>query len=122
MSTEQEILVQKGDKKYFDAVFWGGVLLWAGVIFGADALDYLPQIGQANAWSWVFLGAGLYGLVINIIRLVSEIFSNASTWDWVWAVIFVIIGLAGFLSISVPWWLILILIGVVILGSALRGR
>jgi hypothetical protein len=122
MSTEQEMIVKEDDKKYIDAVFWGGVLLWAGLIFGADALGYLPQIGQASAWSWIFLGAGLYGLVIGFIRLASESFSNPTTWDWVWAVIFLIIGLAGFISINVPWWLILILIGVVILGSALRGR
>ena len=122
MTTEKDVTIQSEEKKYVDAVFWGGVLLWAGLIFGADALGYLPQIGQANEWSWIFLGAGLYGLVINFIRVTSDSFSNPSTWDWVWAVIFMIIGLAGFIAISVPWWLILILIGAVILGSALRAR
>ena len=122
MTTEEDATIQSEEKKYVDGIFWGGVLLWAGLIFGLDALGYLPQIGQASAWSWIFLGAGVYGLFISIVRLVSDKFSNPKTWDWVWPVIFLIIGLAGFIAISVPWWLILILIGVVILGSALRGR
>jgi hypothetical protein len=122
MTTEGDVTTQSEEKKYVDAIFWGGVLLWAGLIFGLDSLGYLPQIGQANAWSWIFLGAGVYGLVISIVRLVSDNFTNPSTWDWVWSIIFLIIGLAGFIAISVPWWLILILIGVVIFSSALRGR
>ena len=122
MATNGDTTIQAEEKKYVDAIFWGGALLWAGLIFGADALGYLPQIGQANAWSWIFLGAGVYGLLISFVRLVSENFSSPSIWDWVWSVIFLIIGLAGFIAISVPWWLILVLIGVVILGSALRGR
>lgn len=122
MSTEQEISVEKEQKKYVDAIFWGGVLVWAGLIFGAEYLGYLPQIGDAGAWSWIFLGAGVYALLISFVRLASESFSNPTTWDWVWAVVFLIIGLAGFIAINVPWWLILILIGVAILGSAIRGR
>ena len=122
MTTEGNTTVQTEEKKFIDAIFWGGILLWAGLIFGLDTLGYLPQIGQASAWSWIFLGAGGYGLLISIIRLVTDSFSSPSTWDWDWSIIFLIIGLAGFIAISVPWWLILILIGVVILGSALRNR
>jgi hypothetical protein len=122
MTTEGNATIQSEEKKYLDAIFWGGVLLWAGLIFGLDTLGYLPQVGQASTWSWIFTGAGAYGLLISIIRLAADNFSNPSTWDWVWAIVFLIIGLAGFIAISVPWWLILILIGVVILGSALRNR
>lgn len=122
MTTEGDLTTQSEEKKVVDAIFWGGVLLWAGLIFGLDAFRYLPQIGQASTWSWIFLGAGVYGLLISIVRLVSDSFSNPTTWDWIWSIIFMIIGAAGFIDISVPWWLILILIGVVILGSALRGR
>ena len=79
-------------------------------------------IAPGFAWSWIFLGAGVYGLLMSIVRLVSENFSNPTTWDWVWSVIFFIIGTAGFVAIDIPWWLILILIGVVILGNALFRR
>lgn len=122
MTVENELMDQKESKKYIDAIFWGGVLLWAGLIFGANTMGYLPRIGTASEWSWIFLGAGAFGLLLGIIRLASERFSKPATWDWVWAVIFLIIGLAGFMAISVPWWLILIVIGGVILVGALRGR
>ena len=122
MTTEQEFMEKKSEKKYLDAIFWGGALLWAGVVFGLDTFGYLPLIGQATVWSWVFLGVGVYGLLLNLIRLLSRTFSNASAWDWVWAVIFSVIGLAGFVAISVPWWLFLILIGTVILGTSIVRR
>lgn len=122
MSAEQKILDLKQEKKYLDAVFWGGSILWAGIVFGLDTFNYLPQIGDASVWSWVFLGMGVYGLLLNLIRLVSASLSDATAWDWVWAIIFLLIGAAGFASVGVPVWLFLILIGAVILGSAIRGR
>ena len=122
MTAGNELLDQKETKKYMDAIFWGGILLWAGLIFGANTMGYLPSIGTASEWSWIFLGAGVYGLLLGIIRLASDRFTNPATWDWVWALIFLIISLAGFMAISVPWWLILIVIGGVILVGALRGR
>lgn len=122
MSAGQEMVDQKQEKKYLDAIFWGGAFLWAGLIFGLDAFNYLPVIGEASAWSWIFLGVGVYGLLLGLIRLVSTSLSNPTTWDWLWAVVFTIIGAAGFLSVNVPWWLFLILIGVVILVNALFRR
>ena len=81
MTTEGEITNEKSERKYLDAIFWGGVLLWAGLIFGADYFGFLPQVGSANVWSWIFLGAGVYGLLMNIVRLTTENFSNPTTWD-----------------------------------------
>lgn len=122
MSTGGKVLDTKSEKKYLDAIFWGGSLLWAGLVFGLDSFDYLPQIGQASSWSWVFLGVGVYGLLLNTIRFFMPNLSNASSWDWVWGFVILVIGAAGFLSIDVPWWLFLILIGVVILVNALFRR
>lgn len=122
MSAEQEFIDRTEEKKYLDAIFWGGVLVWAGLIFGADYFGYLPQIGNAITWSWIFLGAGVYGLLINFIRIFSERISNPTSWEWIWAAIFLLFGLAGFITFSIPWWLFLILIGVAILGSAFIRR
>jgi len=122
MATQSDLTGDKKERKYLDAIFWGGVLLWAGLIFGAETLGLVPQIGNASAWSWIFLGAGVYGLLMSVVRLVSENFSNPTTWDWVWSVSFFIIGAAGFIAFDIPWWLILILIGVAVLGSALFRR
>ena len=122
MSAEQEMMENKAEKKYLDAIFWGGALLWAGIVFGLETFGYLPQIGEAGVWSWVFLGVGVYGLLLNLVRLVSARLSNATAWDWLWAIIFLVIGAAGFMSVGIPWWLFLILIGVVILGGAFLRR
>lgn len=122
MSTESEVVEVNQEKKIIDAVFWGGSLLWAGIVFGLDTFNYLPQIGAATVWSWIFLGMGIYGLILNLIRFLSPSLSNATTWDWVWGIVFLVIGAAGFASFSIPWWLFLILFGVVILINAFRGR
>jgi hypothetical protein len=122
MNIEDRSRSQKEERKVLDAVFWGGAILWAGLVFAADALGYLPQIGSAGVWSWIFLGAGAYGFLISIVRLISPGISNPSAWDWIWSIIFVIIGAAGFAAVNIPWWLFLILIGAAILFNALfRG-
>ena len=95
MSTEQELTIATEEKKYIDAIFWGGAILWAGLVFGADALGYLPQIGDAIDWSWVFLGVGVYGLLLDFIRLLSTNLSNPTAWVWIWAFIFLVLGAAG---------------------------
>jgi hypothetical protein len=124
MTAEDKAAARKEERRYLDALFWGGILLWAGLIFGADSLGFLPQIGQASAWSWVFLGAGLYGLLLSGIRLISPGFSNPSTWDYVWAVVFLIIGFGGFIGVGgdLIFPLILLLIGGTILVGVLLQR
>lgn len=121
MTNEQAIKSEAAPPR-LDTYFWATVLIWAGLVFGADSLGYLPRIGEAVAWSWVFLGAGVVGLLLSLYSMNSPNYASPTTWDWVWAFVFLVIGAAGFLSISVPWWLILIVIGFVILFSALRRR
>ena len=63
---------KKHARKRAERFWWAGALIWAGLVFWADSQDLLPQIGGADAWSWVFLGAGLYGLVSNLYYLTSK--------------------------------------------------
>jgi hypothetical protein len=118
MTTEQTILTEEKPRR-LDVFFWAGALIWAGLIFAFDSLGFLPQIGQANSWSWIFLGAGLLGLVLNFISQSSENYANPTAWDWGWSILFLVIGAAGFLSFAIPGWLFLIAIGAAILVSAL---
>jgi hypothetical protein len=120
MTTEQTLT--EGKSPRLDAYFWAGALIWAGLIFAVDSLGYLPQIGQANTWSWIFLGAGALGLVLNLFSQTSENYAAPTTWDWGWSILFLVIGAAGFLSFNIPGWLFLIAIGAAILVSALRHR
>jgi len=112
----------KGTLQRLDVYFWAGALIWAGLVFGADSLGILPQIGQANSWSWVFLGAGVFGIVLNFLSQSLSNISNPTAWDWGWAILFLLIGLGAFITFNVPGWLFLIAIGVLILLSAFRGR
>jgi hypothetical protein len=110
--------IKMKDDKKLDGYFWGGVLLLAGLIFGAEAIGFLPQIGNASSWSWVFLGAGLLSIVLNFISLSSSTFEDPTTWDWVWGVIFLLIGVGGFTTVDISWPIILILIGLGMLIKA----
>ncbi len=114
------------DRRFFETLWWGGVLIWAGVVYGADRLGYLPQIGEAEWWSWAFLGAGAYSLLIDSFRLSSPSYSNARTWEWVLGGVLALIGLGGFLSATVVGELVpalaLLLIGGAILISLLFRR
>ncbi len=113
---------QKEARKRIEAIYWASVFVWAGLIFGADSLGFLPEIGQSDAWSWVFLGAGAFATLGNLYRVGTPNYPNPTAWDWVWGGIFIILGLGGFIAFNISWPLILILIGVAILVSALWGR
>jgi hypothetical protein len=117
MTTQEQEKLQS-----LDIFFWAGSLIWAGLVFGAENLGILPQIGQANSWSWVFLGAGVFGIVLNFLSKSLSNISNPTTWDWGWAILFLLIGLGAFFTFNVPGWLFLIVIGVLILISAMRPR
>jgi hypothetical protein len=92
MTIDQET-GQQEKRKRLEAMWWAGVFIWAGLIFGADSLGFLPQIGGASAWSWVFAGAGLYALVGALWRVASPDQPNPTAWDYTWAGILLIIGL-----------------------------
>ncbi|UCF46952.1 MAG: hypothetical protein JSU89_07150 [Myxococcales bacterium] len=121
MTQEQKNMVlerrksTKDARKRAEGLWWAGALIWAGLVFGADSLDLLPQVGGADAWSWVFLGAGAYGLLSDLYYLRSESAYKPTTWDWIWSGGLTLVGLGGFTTIDISWPLILILIGAAIL-------
>ena len=119
MTVEQR-LSRWEKRRDFEALWWAGTLLWMGLVFGTDDLGWLPQIGQADAWTWVFLGAGLYGLFGTLYRQVSVDSLNPRTWDYVWSGFLLIVGLGGVAGINTFWPLVLILVGVAALVSTLR--
>ncbi len=128
MTTEREFMTveqkenEKKERQRLEGLWWAVVLIWAGLIFGAESLGLLPQIGNADSWSWVFLGAGVFGTLGNLYRVTSPDSPNPTTWDWSWSGIFLIIGLGGFTALNISWPLILILVGGVILVKALGRR
>ena len=110
------------ERHYLETLYWAGVLIWAGLVFMADSLAILPQIGQADVWSWLFFGAGLYGTLGNLYRLASANWSNPTAWDYIWSGFWLILGLGGLTNADVFWPLVLVLVGVVALANTLLRR
>ena len=98
------------------------MILWAGLVFWAESAAFLPQFAEAQPWSLIFIGAGAYGFVLSFIRLASPNFSNPAAGDYIWAAIFLLIGLGGLTSFSIAWPLIIVLVGIGILSRALFRR
>jgi hypothetical protein len=112
--------LQAAERRHLDALYWGGVLIWSGLAFGADSMGYLPQIGEADAWTWVFFGAGLYALVGALWRVAAPNVSNPTAWDYIWAGVLLIIGIDGIVGIvDLAFPLILLFVGIIWLGSTL---
>jgi hypothetical protein len=113
IETEAHKRIETGTRKPIETIYWAGVFLWAGLVFGADAQGILPQIGGASAWSWVFAGAGLLALLGNLFRAVSSDWPDPVTWDYIWAGGLLIIGLGGFVNLEIAFPLILALVGAI---------
>ncbi|MCJ7534479.1 MAG: hypothetical protein MUO57_02975 [Anaerolineales bacterium] len=119
MTTEQKFMNNVEQLGYINAIYFGGVLIWAGVVFAADSLGYLPQIGDSYAWSWIFLGAGLAALVGNLIRQASSSILNPSGFDYIFSAVLLAIGIGGFTSLYIALSLVLVLVGGAILFSVI---
>lgn len=115
MLTEQN---KTEEHKHGEALFWAVVLLWAGLVFGADSVGVLPQIGGMDAWNWVFFGAGVVVLVGCLRRAASSDLPHPTMWDYVWAGVLMILGLSGLTTIEIGFPLILLLVGVALLATA----
>jgi hypothetical protein len=130
MTTEQptqEMVEEKAKRRTTDALFWGGAFIIAGLVFLADNLDVLPQIGTTDEWwFWMFLGAGVWALLINIYRLVSADWPNPNTGDYIWTAVFLFIGIGGAYDFDIEGTaiaaIVLVAIGVVILAGVFRRR
>jgi len=115
--TTGEVKQQK-DKKFFDGLFWAGFIILVGLVFGADYMGILlPDLGGGESWHWIFLGAGVYGIILSIIRLTSPKFPNPNTLDYIGVGVLFLIGFSGLINFDSAWPIILILVGVVIIGS-----
>ena len=119
MTTVEKFTSAKEQLEYINAIYFGGVLVWAGVVFVIDSLGYLPQIGDSDAWSWIFLGAGLAALIGNLIRQASSSILNPTAFDYIFGAVLLAIGVGGFTSLYIALPLVLVLVGGAILFSAI---
>ncbi len=122
MTDEIQKAMEQEERRRIETIYWAGVMIWAGLVFVADNQGWLPDVGEAEAWSWVFAGVGLYGTLGNFYRLVAVDWSAPTTGDWVWSGFWLIIGLVGVTGVDIFWPLALILVGVVVIANMLFRR
>ena len=122
MTDELQTALEQEERRQIETIYWAGVLIWAGLVFVADNQGWLPKVGEAGPWSWIFFGAGLYGTLGNFFRLAAANWSAPTTWDWIWSGFWLILGLVGVTGVDVFWPLALILVGVVVLANMLFRR
>ncbi|MFC1961287.1 hypothetical protein ACFLYO_11340 [Chloroflexota bacterium] len=125
MTAEQmkrKLTAKELEHQYYNAMYWAGVLIWAGLVFALDSLGSLPQIGAASAWSWVFFGAGLYALVGNYWRTLSPARLDPTMGDYNWAIVLMLFGIGGLIELNITWPVVLILLGGSLLIDTLRPR
>lgn len=115
---------RNAERRRMDSIWWAGALIWIGLVLGAQNLNVLPQIGLGDDWwLWIFLGLGPWALALNLLKTVSDL-PNPSTWDWIWTVIFLLVGLGGVANVAgeIVGAVVLVGIGVVALVRALTRR
>jgi hypothetical protein len=112
------------NKKRIETVFWGGLLLWVGLVFIIANFGLFAFIDMGNAWKWILMGAGLLALGTNLIRSTSPDYPAPELWDWIFTAGFLIGGLSGFTAINfdLVWPFVLIIIGVVVLARVVMKQ
>jgi hypothetical protein len=101
-------------------LFWALLLIWAALVVGADGLGLLPQIGAADAWNWIFLGAGTLATIGCVRRLLSHPRQDPDLSDFAFAGFLVVLGLGGFVSAWLVTSVVLLVLGLLVLVTDAR--
>jgi hypothetical protein len=107
-------------RRWSERLYWAIVLLWAGLVVAAAGLDLLPAAGRADAWNWIFLGAGSLALGRAVVRAVSPDLRDPDVSDLGFAVVLTVLGLGGFVTFWIACSATLIAVGATLLIQAVR--
>ena len=132
---EQEKTHEKEEEKSWDekwrrdplgSIAWASILIWAGIVFLAENLDWLRSIGppfdRLEAWSLIFAGAGVIFLGVVLVRLLVPDYRRPVIGTLILAMVFLGVGLGESLGWQIIWPIILIAIGVTFLLGGFRRR
>jgi hypothetical protein len=99
---------------------WALLAIWAALVVGAEGLGLLPQIGVADAWNWLFLGAGILATIGCVRRLLAHPRQDLDLSDYAFAGLLVVLGLGGFVSAWLVTSVVLLVLGLLILVTDAR--
>ena len=131
---EEKTVEEKWHRDPLGAIIFGIILIWAGLVFLAESMGWLKgislggllpgmEVTQPEAWTIVLIGAGVILLIEIVVRLVVPAYRRPIGGTLVLAVILIGIGLGNIFTWEVVWPLIVIAIGLaVLLGGFWRRR
>jgi hypothetical protein len=107
-----------------DAAGWAAIFIWAGLVLLGDNMGLLDNLStRLEAWSVIFIGAGVIVLLGVLFRLLVPAYRRPVTGSLIFGVILLGIGLGEVVGWVVIGPLVLIAIGVgVLLRGLLGGR
>ena len=97
-----------------DAITWAFILIWAGLVFLAENLNWVTELKWWNTWAVILGGAGLILLVGGLTRLLSKDPQWRTGGSFILGLIFIAICLGMIGSWSIIWPLALIAVGLII--------
>lgn len=125
-SQEEKNWEEKWRRDPVFAVSWACIFIWAGIVFLVDSLGYIDTWtagidGDINAWSFIFMGAGVIVLLGVLFRLLVPEYKRPVTGNIILGLILIGIGLGDLFNWAIVWALILILIGLSIIFRGFRS-
>src|SRR4030065_2010539 len=103
------------------SLFWALILIWAGVALLLNNLG-MVRVPGLEVWELIFLGAGVLILIEVSVRLLVPAYRKPVGGSLILAIVFLSIGLQGFVAGNLIWAVGLILIGVYVLLRVVMRR
>ena len=123
---EEKSWDEKWRRDPLGSIAWAAILIWAGIVFLAENLDWLRDIGPPfdgiEAISLVFAGAGVIFLGVVLVRLLVPEYRSPVVGTLILALVFLGIGLREILRAEIIWPIVLIALGVAFLLGGFRRR
>jgi hypothetical protein len=115
---EEKSWDEKWQRDPLSALVWAAILIWAGLVLLGSNLGLLTRFEGVEAWSLIFVGAGLIVLLEVVVRLLVPDYRRPIAGSIVFAIVLLAVGLGDLVGWGVIWPLALIIIG---LSIVLRG-
>ncbi len=104
------------------AVIWALILIWAGLVFLAQNLNWLAQFELQNVWGLILIGAGVLVLIEVLIRLVWPEYRRPVVGSFIVGIILIGIGIGMTFKAPAQMWGIIIAVAIIAVGVSILLR